>query len=339
MNIISTWIYLDLKGEESKYPQVGSDSSRQEFQDVYWRCVVLFFIRAKRFNPDCKLALFTNLGQANLPIVDGFSMQSKLEGLGVEIHTVLPDGLPPIDFYQGWRNQFYIFDILRFISNTTWENCENLLILDADCVWTQSGEPIWEQMKSFDWPTYVYNYPEDHLINGINRKDMQRLYEGYSNRKLVKVPNYSGGEIFASKLKLIPRIVAEFDILWKQLLKDHANRQPKFNEEAHALSYIHFLLNEEGEGKLNSAIKRMWTDGNVYRNIKPGDEKLPLWHLPAEKRLGFQKLFELTMNPRSRFHSLNPEKEKIFLAKIMGVTERKPSLVCRIASKMKRLVG
>jgi len=339
MNIISTWIYIDAKGEESEYPQVGSDSSATEFQNVYWRCVALFFIRARKFNPSTKLVLFTNLEETLLPTVDDCRLQTIFTENDVEIHTVPAQCLPPKDYYQGWRNQFYVFDIIRYLSDGVFDDKDKLVVLDSDCLWISSADPIWEILEEYRWPNYIYDYSEDHLINGISRRELGRLYATFSGRKISDIPNYSGGEILSVQTEILPKILKSFDTLWQQLLKAHANGESKFNEEAHALSYIHFLLNEEGEGKLNTVIKRMWTDGNSYRNIKPGDEKLPLWHLPAEKRLGFQKLFELTMTPRSRFHSLSLEEEKILLAKIMGVVERKPSLVRKIASKMKRLVS
>ena len=43
MDIISTWIYLDSPEESSEYPQVGKGSHLPEFQQVYWRCVAVFF--------------------------------------------------------------------------------------------------------------------------------------------------------------------------------------------------------------------------------------------------------------------------------------------------------
>ena len=40
----------------------------------------------------------------------------------------------------------------------------------------------------------------------------------------------------------------------------------------------------------NDILKRIWTSPR-YRTAKPGDEDLPLWHPPAEKRFGFVDLF------------------------------------------------
>src|SRR5690606_12227418 len=65
---------------------------------------------------------------------------------------------------------------------------------------------------------------------------------------------------------------------------------PKFNEEAHILSYLYYKNNFNGGGG-NLFIKRIWTNPVFMRNVDKSDVFLSIWHLPAEKTIGFKQLF------------------------------------------------
>lgn len=71
MNFICTWLCADEIGEESLFPQTGQLSSSQAHQEIYWRCLLLFFVTSRRFNHTEKHILFTNV--KTLPVVDGRS--------------------------------------------------------------------------------------------------------------------------------------------------------------------------------------------------------------------------------------------------------------------------
>jgi len=86
------------------------------------------------------------------------------------------------------------------------------------------------------------------------------------------------------------KLAQDFQELWPLLLEDCARQVPKLNEEAHVLSYL-FLKNGFNGGQANVYIKRMWTDPATFRNVTAADLTLSIWHLPAEKKNGFRKLF------------------------------------------------
>ena len=48
----------------------------------------------------------------------------------------------------------------------------------------------------------------------------------------------------------------------------------------------------------NQFTKRMWT-GKAYNNVCPGDENLPIWHLPSEKKFGLHELYLLFMRDKT----------------------------------------
>mgnify|MGYP007028596135 CR=1 FL=1 len=53
---------------------------------------------------------------------------------------------------------------------------------------------------------------------------------------------------------------------------------------------IAFALLDRPVADARSVIKRIWTSPR-FNTAAPGDERLPLWHLPAEKRYGLADLY------------------------------------------------
>lgn len=111
--VIGTWLHAEPKGAESRYPQVGGASSSSAFQDVYWRCVMLFFASSVRHNPSATHRLFTTV--PSVPDVGSFSTSAFLKRLNVEVIQVPFTYLPPPGYYGAWRNQFYILDIIKYL--------------------------------------------------------------------------------------------------------------------------------------------------------------------------------------------------------------------------------
>src|ERR1700712_4223958 len=105
MNNICTWIYLDEIGEEGLFPQTGLVSSSQKHQNVYWKCVVVFFISSKRYNKEAKHILYTNA--KTIPVVEGVNIAGIFDQLGVKIVNVPFNHRTPKNYYHAFQNQFY----------------------------------------------------------------------------------------------------------------------------------------------------------------------------------------------------------------------------------------
>src|ERR1700712_1787154 len=114
MNYICTWLCADKKGEESVFPQTGELSSSQKHQNIYWRCILVFFITSKRFNKDEKHVLFTNV--TDLPIIDGRSIIETLNYLDIDVVHTNFNYKTPKNYFGTFQNQFYEFSILEHIS-------------------------------------------------------------------------------------------------------------------------------------------------------------------------------------------------------------------------------
>jgi hypothetical protein len=315
MNYIGTWLCADEKGEESKYHQTGELSSSQSHQNIYWRCIVVFFVTSKHFNKEEDHILFTNVDE--IPIVDGIEIAKVLERLKVKvIQTDFKYKTPP-GYFGSWRNQFYEFSIFEYIANN-YDDSSNFLILDSDCIFTKPSSEIFSKATANDgFLSSKSEYSPEHNINGLTRKDMQLLYADLLGRKVEKIPDYHIGEFFLCSAKNVKTIFRDFLELWPQLIQRHKNGQPKFNEEAHILSYLYYKNDFVGGGA-NPYIRRIWTNPVFLRNVKENDILLSIWHLPAEKTIGIKQLYN-TFSKNSFNTKFKDEQLFSILSKKLGI--------------------
>lgn len=289
-NILATWIYLDTKESGSYFPSSKGHSSDFNIQKIYWRCVATFFATARYYNPDVQLALFSNVSE--YPQVDGVDIAAELKKLNVTCYTTPFEYLTPEGYFQNWRNQFYEFSIFRFIANNpAFADSDNFILLDSDCIIRGDLQPVFADVAAKQCITYIMYYPEDYVIHGISRRNMQEVFERLSGRTVPEVPHYHAGEFYASTVAMLKTIINDFYQVWPKLLQYHAQGRTKLNEEAHVLSYLYHHNGISG-GDADKYVKRLWTNGSSYRNVEPADADLLIWHLPAEKRYGFKQLFD-----------------------------------------------
>lgn len=289
-NYVCTWFCADEVGEESNFPQTGELSSSRKHQEIYWRCILSFYMTSKCFNTDEQHLFFTNV--SNLPVVDGISVAAVLENLQVQVcHTDFKFKTPQ-GYYGSWQNQFYEFSIMEYISNETLfpENA-NFLILDSDCIFLKAADPLFQSAnRNGGFLSYTLEYAPDHIINGITREEMRVIYGQLSGTDQPSLPDYHGGEFLLSSKKNIVRMFSQFSQLWPEMLRRNEEGKLKFNEEAHVLSYLYYRNGFSGGGA-NTFIKRIWTNPVFFRNVAEADKLLTIWHLPAEKTLGLASLY------------------------------------------------
>ena len=290
MNYICTWLCADVKGEESIYPQTGEKSSGQKHQNIYWRCLVLFYATSKRFNHTQKHLLFTNV--TTLPEVDGKSVQTMLDELGVEVIFTDFKYKTPKGYFDLFQNQFYEFSILEYITKNYKTEEDQFLILDSDCIFTRAAAPLFEEARPAGFISFEDACTTELVIHGLSRRDMKALYEDLSGKPVKEIPGYHLGEFFLASVKNINIIFEDFLELWPEMMHRFNSRQPKFNEEAQTLSYIYYKNNFKASPK-TTYLKRIWTNPVFYRNVEKTDVEVAIWHLPAEKTYGLARLYDI----------------------------------------------
>ena len=314
-NIISTWFYAEQQGNESEYPSVGSNTSDLSFQVIYWKCVVDFFesVRLTQDHP-VECYFFTN--------TDQYPSKEDMNGLDLyqyfdknKIHVVKQEltRVTPKDWYGSWRNQFYVFDILKYFS--TFDNA-NIMILDSDCLIRKDLTEVFNSIQENGAIEYDLGNDDTVQENGVSHLEMTEIYESFYGEKPDSIIRYKGGEFIGVTSKVAKLITVEFENLWPMNYKRYENSQNKLNEEAHCLSVLYERL-----GLVNSVanqyISRMWT-ALKYDTVKAGDEKLPIWHLPSEKKYGLEKLYDFLNS-----HNENKENYLRYSEKIIGVPGNK----------------
>lgn len=317
MNYICTWLCADEVGEESLFPQTGKLSSSLSHQNIYWRCVLLFFITSKRFNKNQKHLLFTNVNE--LPVVDNRKMTSLLKDLNVEIiHTAFYYKTPK-GYYGAFQNQFYEFSILGHIAKNNEHSNDLYLLLDSDCIFLKPVDDLFEKATAEGFISFEDPVKADYVINGLSRNDLKMIYEELLKTNISEIPSYHLGEFFLSSVKNIKIFHEDFMQLWPQLLQRYKCGQKKFNEEAHTLSYLYFK-NGFRASKSDHYIRRIWTNPLFYREVRASDTELAIWHLPAEKTFGLYRLYDLFMNHYNNYgFDLSADGYSFLLAKVLGI--------------------
>ncbi len=290
-NILSTWICLDDESNSSYFPSSKGFSSDKKTQDIYWRCLVSCMFTARKFNPSLTLAIFSNTDK--LPFIDGVDLSLIFKKLNIDFYSTPFEFQTPPGYYEGWKNQFYEFSIFKFISqNPNFDKNDNFCLIDSDCIINGNLDKMFDDINRNGSIEYKIEYSANQIINGNSRVDMKNIFSSLLNKEMDTVPYYYAGEYFGAKLSIIEEMMNEFEVLWPKLLSLHTQNLPRLHEEAHVLSYLYYKLNLEND-IANIYIKRLWTDPTAYRNVQPEDANLLIWHLPAEKRNGFKKVFQL----------------------------------------------
>lgn len=263
-----------------------------DFQEIYWKCVAVFFALSTQFNPQRRHLLFSNKRLEEFPEIDGFDLQNFLKNKNVEIATLPLTWQTPEGYFGKWRNQFYIFDILEFIENGFKSGTEesSFIILDSDCIINRPLDALFAEIQRHGLLALPMPYSDTHDINGVTRQQMRQIFAELDGKDPGENPVYYGGEIFAATLPIIRKINALAPVVWQKMLERHRAGQPKLNEEAHFLSYCYHKIGRFGS--LKGFIKRIWTSPH-YSNVQPDDANLPIWHLPSEKTGGIALIFKM----------------------------------------------
>ena len=324
---LSTWLYAEAPGEESVYPQVvgqGAPSSTR-FQAVYWRCVAVFFASSARQSPDARHVLVTNVEA--VPAVDGHDLSAFLAGLGVDVVTRPYTFQPPDGYFGAWRNQFYVFDVVRYLAEGLAPD-DVAMVLDSDCVWARPAERMAAMTRRHGALTYDLGLPPDAELHGLTLPQMRVLYGELAGEAPATEPPYIGGELIAATGATLAEIDRRADALWAEMLRRHAAGLPKFNEEAQALSYLYHALGI-AYGTANPYLRRIWTTLLKGNDTRDPDLDLTVWHVPGEKRYGLRRLFDEAMDRSSPFWGLGGGAWRRHVSGALGIPRRPPSKLAR----------
>lgn len=289
-NYLTTWFFAEQEGDESFYPSVGGATSSPEFQKVYWRCIYDLFKSALLTQHQCEIHYIFCTNVPNLPAdMDGVDFRDFFRKNNIEVNTFGLTTRTPADWFGAWRNQFYVFDILNFLQNRD----GNHLILDSDVFVTGDLTEVFADISKYGVIGYDCGFSDNYEENGVSQLQMRSLYQAfYGENAEGGIPplKYKGGEMIGVTSGVIPGLLREYRFLWKKNYARYLSGLRKLNEEAHFLSVIYERLGLQNSVG-NRYIKRMWTSFH-YDTVAEGDEKFVLWHLPAEKKYAFRRMYQ-----------------------------------------------
>ena len=284
VNYIATWFYKESAEEASFYPQMGQKGDSALVHSIYMQIQVPFFRTFQHYNPSARLLFFSNLKKQELPAF----LQRLFDTLNVETVTLSYTCKPPKNWYSAWQNQFYLYDILRYMEGRMQPD-DALLVTDADCLCRTSLKSLFDKTREKGSALYEFITDRKANINGVTLPEMDEFYEACYHKKPQQPITYYGGEFICLRGDLIARINKTYPELWHFNLQRTDSRQSRLNEEAHVLSILAEHLQFRNR-IANDYVKRMWTSPQ-FNNIMPEDMNIPVWHLPYEKKRGLYRLF------------------------------------------------
>jgi hypothetical protein len=314
--------------DESLYPQVQRLSYKNQRLN-YWQCAVVFFASSVRCNPDAEHVLFTNDTKAIQ--YKGRDLKLLVEEFGVKIE-MLPFTIfrPPVKYSSLFTNAFYKFDVMQALGV---ESDDAIILLDADCVWSRSGEIAENDIDTGEVLLYDVHgeIDPDKRVDGMSSHDRAALYKVIHPDYPVSAPVHIGGEIIGGKAR-------HFKLLSDQLLKSYTHILNKFGENPphfadgrkifdgnENLGSMVFNMNLVSWKNAGASIKRIWT-GYAFKNVEPGDLEIPIWHVPSEKLFGIPILFKKVLNPTSDFWRTPLEKFNTYLGGFLSIPRRRFSI-------------
>lgn len=285
--IIAVGFVADSAHEETDFPSVGAKSSMPAFQAVYWRCIAAAMYGARMRHPAARLVLFAN---CTPPRIDGIALAELFDRLRVEHVTMHLTHRLPASRVSSWGNVFYFLDILDWLER---EGDARLLLMDSDVLVTGSLQPLFDRLRTHAVAVYDVGTPEAENVNGLDRPAMTEIAADWAAARggaltMAGAVPHLGGELLGVAGNALPRWLPEARRFWAAMAKDGTQPARVLTEE-HLWSVL-FPAIDLPRADTADLVKRLWTDPR-HRTVAPGDEALPLWHLPAEKRYGLHDLF------------------------------------------------
>lgn len=327
--MLATGFIADAPEDGSIFPSAGGNSSDPAVQAIYWRCIAVLFYSARITNPDLRLTLFSNV---SAPTVGGQDMAPLLERLGVECRKVALTARMPRGSMQAWGNVLYFLDILDALEGEADDIA--LALVDSDVVVADCLDTLFARTDDAEFLGYRVETPADEDVNGMTRRDMTRAASELDGRDRDTVDHY-GGELLATRLGNWRRHRTLFRTAFERALGGEGAAGMARTEE-----HLYSIVFAQLEGRVlpaNDLIKRIWTSARV-NTARAGDERLALWHLPAEKRYGLHDLF----GDLARLGwpmDMSPESLRAMAGKRCGIPRKVPGKIVhdgfrQVASKL-----
>ncbi|HEX4685251.1 MAG TPA: hypothetical protein VH228_00615 [Nocardioides sp.] len=277
--------------------------------EPYYRAMLVTFGSVRRWNPDVVLTLVTTEPPPA-------SHAEALAGLRVLERTTSFAHRPPVGFTDRFAASVYQLDALEAMTGPT-------LFLDPDVVCRLPLGDLLADVPAGGAGALPLAYAPDYDVNGLSRRQAESIHHDLGEG--AGVPVHYGGECYAVSAEARKVLLDRTELAWSDTLERwHAGR-PHFVTEEHVLSYA---LRGVDVVPLDGHVQRIWTAAR-HRTVSRSDDRLTLWHLPAEKERGFAAVHPAVLDQRSWFWTAPPAEWHRRIARSFGVRHRTPSRLVR----------
>ncbi len=251
---------------------------------MYYQCMIVSFASLRRWHPDARLALFTN---RSLP--EPFN--SQLASLQVSTVICPSSYVTDLSFKNDFPGCLYSLDVITHLARTRSTEFSCLILLDSDCIVRSRPDGLIADLASNGEAIHAYGlgYPVNMVLNGQSRASLTLALSYFSGQMVASPIIPYGGEFYAVPAGELPGLANRIEAFWGWMKSKGVHSFGNSLTEEHVMSVV---LAERGGGVRDAGglVKRIWTASN-FSNVAGDESEIPIWHLPAEKKRGFVKLY------------------------------------------------
>lgn len=251
---------------------------------MYYRCMIVCYASIRRLYPEAQLMLFSN---RQLP--EPFN--EHLNQLQVSTVICTSRYIDDPAFKNDFPGCLFSLDVIEHLVRARSGGFSYLVLLDSDCIVRYRFDAMVDELVKNEKTMFAYElgYPANTDINGQSRASLTLALSYFSGQMVASpIPAY-GGEFLAVSANVLPELAKRIEIFWEWMKSEGVHSLGNGLTEEHVMSVI-FAEQKELVHNARKMIKRIWT-ASVYSNVDGSESQVPIWHLPAEKKRGFAKLY------------------------------------------------
>jgi len=294
-NLVFSVAFAFVDGDIS--PNIGT----KDRMATYMRSLCVSLASVRKFYPEHPIRVFTNS-----PIPEEFL--TVLRKLNVENRIISFNHVAPVGMLERFQSSLFTLDVISVLDHDT---CH--VLVDPDMIMVRRLPIGIEESESI--LALPISYGLDEECNGLSLRQQIAWQASYG--VLNPHGKHFGGEFYVIPGSAISNLKSLLEEAWQFSLSDFASGMPYCHTEEHLMNYA---LNYVEVSDASEIVARIWTTFN-YRRIPPNYKALNLWHLPAEKSDGFNRLFQLVGSPESWLWKSNPHEFRFRMARSMNMSQ------------------
>lgn len=177
-------------------------SNKNVGREVFYRCIVVSLVSAKRLNPDCDVALVTNV-----PVPEPYGSQLEREGILIK---ACPFDRFRFEAELDWSLAYYKLCALEDLLKTT--HYDNYLMMDSDTVTQRKLDDVWLEAQE---AVLLYQVP--HAASQPMTVRISHTYDELWPEGAPHTLTHFGGEFVAGSAERLRRFIELCDEVFRKM--------------------------------------------------------------------------------------------------------------------------